>query len=104
MRIQFYPPYDAIIGAPELNLELDILTLWELLQYLAGKYSPPLLGLNSPPLEATDEALRARLLPLSEGRIYSVHDIIPTSITLKIFPPLLLAAKRTDLNLTIFED
>ena len=26
MRIQFYPPYDAIIGAPELNLELDNLT------------------------------------------------------------------------------
>lgn len=84
MRIQFYPPYDAIIGAPELNLELDVLTLWELLQYLAGKY--PAFGAELP-LEATDEALRARLLPLSEGRIYSVHDIIPTSITLKIFPP-----------------
>ena len=84
MRIQFNPPYDAIIGAPELNLELDNLTLWELLQYLAGK-SPAYVA--ELPLEATDEALRARLLPLSEGRSYSVHDIIPTSITLKIFPP-----------------
>ena len=84
MRILAYPPYDTILGTAELELDANHLTLWQLLQNVARKY--PAFQQELPD-EASDEALRARLLPIGDGHIYSVNDLLPANATIKLFPP-----------------
>ncbi|MGI6603732.1 MAG: MoaD/ThiS family protein [Firmicutes bacterium] len=84
MKIIAYPPYDALLGEKELNLELKGVTLWDLLQALAAKY--PAFAQELPE-ESTDEALRSRLLPLGPGRVYSVADVLGNNDIVKLFPP-----------------
>ena len=85
MRIIAHPPFDTILGTTELTFDTPSLTLWELLEKIARKYPSFRRQL---PTEATDEALRQRLLPIGESHIYSVNDPIPTHATVNIFPPI----------------
>ncbi|HHV06709.1 MAG TPA: MoaD/ThiS family protein [Firmicutes bacterium] len=85
MRIYAYPPFDTLLGKAEIELNQENLSLWELLQILAQNY--PAFK-HELPDKATDEGLRARMLPIGEGHIYSVTDTIPADAILKIFPPL----------------
>ncbi|MGI6130125.1 MAG: hypothetical protein ACOYEO_08590 [bacterium] len=84
MRIVFYPPYDTLIGKPELKIDVDNITLWELLLCIGRNYP----NFNKElPTESSDEALRARMLPIGDGNIYSVNDILLSDTTVKLFPP-----------------
>ncbi|HHV57523.1 MAG TPA: MoaD/ThiS family protein [Firmicutes bacterium] len=84
MQVIAYPPFDALLGAREITLPLQDITLWELLQALAREHPDFAREL---PREAGDEALRSRLLPLGAGRVYSVRDVLPAGGTVKLFPP-----------------
>lgn len=84
MLVTAYPPFDTVFGQSTIELAIKDITLWNLLQLLADAYPsfrPEL------PAEPNDEALRARMLPIGDGHIYSVTDIIRADATIKIFPP-----------------
>ncbi|MGI6129558.1 MAG: MoaD/ThiS family protein [bacterium] len=84
MRVVFYPPYDTLIGRSELNIDVENITLWELLLNIGQNYP----NFNKElPTESSDEALRARMLPIGNGHIYSVNDVLSPDATVKLFPP-----------------
>ncbi|MDK2784591.1 MAG: sulfur-carrier protein [Bacillota bacterium] len=84
MQIIAYPPFDTLLGAREITLPLRDVTLWEVLQSLAREH--PDFG-RELPREGSDEALRSRLLPVGNGRVYSVRDRLPADAKVKLFPP-----------------
>lgn len=83
MQIIAYPPFDTLLGAREITLPLRDVTLWEVLQALAREH--PAFG-RELPQEESDEALRSRILPVGNGRIYSVRDHLPADAEVKLFP------------------